>query len=216
MGNRVLVVFDTAGLSGLQYNPAMLAVALATPLLNTLNRLLASQPAARVRLARHAGKGVRLDLPGVKLALSLDDSGDFRAAPDDTPPALTLTPDPAALPRWLGGGSLGELFRFEGDAGLASDLAGALADFDWVLALRPYLGDIAASRVDQFLRGLAPWRQQALASAGRNLAEYAVHEQALLAEPHAVRVFIDEVDALREAADRLEARLKLLESNRQA
>ncbi len=194
----------------------MPAVPPPAPLLAALDALLATQPAARARLAGHAGKIVRLVLPGVNLDLAVDDGGGLTAAPAAGEVALRLTPEPAALPRWLTGGTLNELFRAEGDGLLAADLARALADFDWVLALRPWLGDIAASRVDAFLRALAPWRQQAMTSAGRNLAEYAVHEAGLLADPHAIRAFVAEVDALREAADRLQARLELLEIRRSA
>lgn len=193
----------------------MSSPSLLTPLLAALNPLLATQPSAQARLAGHAGKAVRLALPGVNLDLTLGETGAFTPAPMETDPDLTLTPELAALPLWLANGKMNDLFRIQGDGLLASDLSGALADFDWVLALRPYLGDIAASRVDLFLRGLGPWREKTLESAGRNLAEYAVYEEAMLAEPHATRAFVTEVDALREAADRLEARLKLLETNRQ-
>lgn len=183
-----------------------------------LNALLDAQPAALSRLQRHSGKTVRLALPILPLNLTLDENGRFRplAETSEAEPALTLTPIPSALPLWLSGGKLGDLFRFEGDGLFAADLSGALADFDWVLALRPYLGDIAASRVEQFLRGFGAWREQAVAAAGRNLAEYAVYEQAMLAEPHAARAFVSEVDALREDVDRLAARLALLESKRPA
>lgn len=192
----------------------MPAPRLVTPLLAALNPLLASQPAARARLAGHAGKTLRIILPVAPLDLSLDEEGGFIAAPEGAVADLTLTPDPTALPRWLTGGTLNDLFRVDGDGALGSDLGAALAGFDWVLALRPWLGDIAASRVDQFLRGFGQWGRGAAESAGRNLAEYAVHEQALLADPLAIHDFIAEVDALREAADRLEARLKLLETRK--
>jgi ubiquinone biosynthesis protein UbiJ len=199
----------------------------ASALAAALNRLLDAQPGALSRLQRHGGKTLRLVLPLLPLSLTLDETSRFRPAIEAieasetdsvfaAEPALTLTPSPSALPLWLSGGKLADLFRFEGDDLFAADLSGALADFDWVLALRPYLGDIAASRVEQFLRGFGAWREQAVQAAGRNLAEYAVYEQAMLAEPHAARAFIIEVDALREAVDRLEARLKLLESNRKA
>jgi ubiquinone biosynthesis protein UbiJ len=183
-----------------------------------LNSLLDAQPAALSRLQRHSGKTLRLALPVLPLNLTLDEGGRFRPCSDaaEAEPALTLTPMPSALPMLLGGGKLADLFRVEGDGLFASDISGALADFDWVLALRPYLGDIAASRVDQFLRGVMAWREQAHDAAGRNLAEYAVHEQAWLAEPHAARTFISDVDALREDVDRLAARLALLESKRSA
>jgi len=181
-----------------------------------LNALLDAQPAALSRLQRHSGKTLRLALPGLPLDLALDESDRFSPVIEaaEAAPNLTLTPMPSALPLLLGDGKLADLFRVEGDGLFAADLSGALADFDWVLALRPYLGDIAASRVDQFLRGVMAWREQAHEAAGRNLAEYAVYEQAMLAEPHATRAFIGEVDALREDVDRLEARLRLFEQSR--
>jgi ubiquinone biosynthesis protein UbiJ len=179
-----------------------------------LNALLDKQPGAKGRLVRHAGKCVRLVLPLIPLSVRIEADGGFVAAAPQAAPDVQLIPDPAALPQWLAGGKLGDLFRVAGDGVLAADLANALADFDWVLALRPYLGDIAASRIDQFIRGVSDWRVQAVESAGRNLAEYAVYEQALLAEPYAVREFIAAVDRLREDADRLEARLALLEQRR--
>lgn len=188
-------------------------------LAQALNGLLSRQPSARARLRRHGGKRVILALPMLPIELTVNGDGRFAVPGPETEAdalggaiaTLTLTPDPAALPSWMSGGTLGDLFRAEGDGLFAADIAHAVADFDWVLALRPWLGDMAASRVDQFVRGLAPWRTQAAEAAGRNLAEYAVHEARVLAEPHAVRSFIAEVDRLREDTDRLEARLNLLE-----
>ncbi len=181
-----------------------------------LNALLDKQPTAKTRLVRHVGKCVRLVLPLLPLSLRIEGDGGFVAASPEAAADVQLFPDLSAVPQWLTGGKLGDLFRVAGDGVLAADLAHALADFDWVLALRPYLGDIAASRVDQFIQGLTGWRAQAVESAGRNLAEYAVYEQAMLAEPYAVREFISEVDRLREDADRLEVRLSLLETHRKA
>lgn len=181
-----------------------------------LNALLDKQPTAKTRLVRHVGKCVRLVLPLLPLSLRIEGDGGFVAASPEAAADVRLFPDLSAVPQWLTGGKLGDLFRVAGDGVLAADLAHALADFDWVLALRPYLGDIAASRVDQFIQGLTGWRAQAVESAGRNLAEYAVYEQAMLAEPYAVREFISEVDRLREDADRLEVRLSLLETHRKA
>lgn len=196
------------------YNPAMPDASPDFLLVAALDALLQRQPASRARLVRHVGKCVRLVLPLLPLSLRIESDGGFVAASADAAADVLLTPDPGALPGWIGGGRMADLFRVEGDGVLAADLAGALADFDWVLALRPYLGDIAASRVDQFLQGVVQWRLKAMESAGRNLAEYAVYEQNLLAEPLAAREFIGEVDRLREDVDRLEARLRLLEVGR--
>lgn len=202
--------------------PAFPELSPAAPLAAALNALLNAQPAARERLLRHVDKRLRLALPLFPVDLQLDERSRFlpQIEASETAPELILTLQPSVLPLLLSGGKLADLFRFEGDDMFAADLSHALADFDWVLALRPYLGDIAASRVAQFLHGFGAWREQAVQAAGRNLAEYAVYEQILLAEPHAVRAFISEVDAVREAADRLDAHLRLfeslLESNRTA
>ena len=175
-----------------------------------LNALLDKQPGAKSRLARHVGKCVRLSVPPLSLRIEAD--GGLTAAAPDAVADVRLTPVPASLPGWFAGGKVGDLFRVEGDGLLAADLSHALADFDWVLALRPYLGDIAAARVDQLIQGVMNWRGHAAESVGRNLAEYAVYEQAWLAEPMAAREFIAAVDQLRDDVDRLEARLHLLES----
>jgi ubiquinone biosynthesis protein UbiJ len=189
-------------------------LSLSAPLAAAFNALLDAQPAALSRLQRHVGKTVRLALPALPIDLTLDENGRFapHTDPEAALPALILTPLPSALPLLLGNGKLADLFHVEGDGLFASDISGALADFDWVLALRPYLGNIAASRVDQFLRGMLAWRRQAHDDAGANLVEYAVFEQAILAEPAASRAFINDVDALREDVDRLDARLRLFEA----
>lgn len=178
-----------------------------------LNALLNAQPAARQRLQRQVGKRLRLALPLFPIELQLDETSRFLPLIEasESAPELTLTPLPSALPLLLSGGKLADLFRVDGDGLFASDISGALADFDWVLALRPYLGDIAASRVDQFLRGALAWRQNAHNDTGANLAEYAIYEQNMLADSHALRGFIRDVDTLREDVDRLQARLNQLE-----
>lgn len=196
--------------------PAFPELSPAAPLAAALNALLNAQPASRARLQRHAGKRLSLALPLFPINLQLDENSRFLAPIEagETVPQLILTPQPSALPLLLSGGKLADLFHVEGDGLFASDISSALADFDWVLALRPYLGDIAASRVDQFLHGMLAWRQKAHDDTGANLAEYAVYEQAMLAEPNAVRGFISDVDALREDVDRLAARLRVLEQTR--
>jgi ubiquinone biosynthesis protein UbiJ len=187
---------------------------LAESLILALNALLAEQPGARAVLARHAGKPIRLRLPGAEIGLQASPDGRFEPADRDAEPRLSLTPDLGRLPLWLSGGRLADLFRIDGDAVLATDLGSALAGFDWVLALRPYFGDIVASRLDQFFRAASGWREQTLTAAGRNVADYALYEANLLVDAEAVRGFVAEIDHLREDLDRLEARLAILESRR--
>ena len=51
-----------------------------------------------------------------------------------------------------------------------------------------------------------------VATQAANLGEYLTHERRVLVPQAEAREFIDGVDALREQADRLEARVKALES----
>ncbi|MCX7672431.1 MAG: hypothetical protein N2Z63_02355 [Thiobacillaceae bacterium] len=176
------------------------------------DRLLAGQPGAAARLARHAGRRVCLRLPGFTLAIVIRDDGGL--APTGSTAgcdcSLELSPGVlAALP--LLGAQAVRAVRVTGDATLAADLAAVLARFDWAVALAPWLGPVLAARVDRALRGFAAWAEQARLSLALTAAEYLVHEARLIAPAAAVRDFVHAVDELREATDRLEARLALLE-----
>lgn len=184
----------------------------AATLLALIDRQLTHQPGARACLARHAGKQARLRLPLFSV--------DFRVTEDG---GLSAIDPEAGIATEIGVGAeilialaLGErdaLSRaaVSGDGLLATDISAALGQFDWALALRPYLGDILAARAAQAFAGFGRWRAQAHESAGRTLAEYATYETDLLADKHAVRRFVADVDALRDDVARLEARLALLE-----
>jgi ubiquinone biosynthesis protein UbiJ len=182
-------------------------------LLPALNRLLETQPHLRDRLARQAGKQAVIQLPPFQIAFAITEGG--RLGPrDGEQPADTeilVTPDHLLA---LAAGDRGALkqAKVSGDGVLASDISAALDHFDWALALRPFLGDIAAARAAQALSAFGQWRQQAHAALGRSLSEYATFEAGMLVDRQAVARFVAEVDALRDDAARLEARLKLIEA----
>lgn len=178
-----------------------------------LNRLLADQPGAAARLANHAGKRLRIALPFAHIDLAIAAGGRLCAAGAaevfdceiDIPAEVLL-----ALPL-LGGEALAGV-RVSGDGVLAGDLSALLKDLDWAVALAPYVGPIAAARADQARLGLTRWHAQAREAVAQSLAEYLVHEARLLAEGETVREFVRAVDELREAADRLAARIAVLEN----
>jgi ubiquinone biosynthesis protein UbiJ len=187
----------------------------AAPLLSLIDRLLDTQPGARARLTPHAGKRARIQLPLGGVDFSLGEQGEVRAAPADTAPDTVITLAADTLLRLaLGDKAALRQARIDGDSGLASDISIALNDFDWVLALRPAIGDIAATRVDQAITGLSAWRAHAHESLGRSIAEYATHEAKLLANNAAVERFVGEVSTLRDDVARIEARLVMLEQRR--
>jgi ubiquinone biosynthesis protein UbiJ len=180
-----------------------------------LARLLATQPTLRSHLARHAGKQARIRLPLFEVTFQIGEDGRLAAADPtwDIATEITITPDillalAAGQPKALSRATV------SGDGTLAGDISTALGAFDWALALRPVVGDMAAARTAQAVNGYGRWREQAHESIGRAFAEYATYETDLLADKHAVLRFVAEVDELRDAAARLEARLALLEQRR--
>jgi ubiquinone biosynthesis protein UbiJ len=180
--------------------------------LSLLNRLLETQPSARARLAGHAGKTARIELPLGGLGFSLAEGGVLNPATADTPSDTTIRLSADVLMRLvLGDRNALKQAGVQGDGLFAADISAALDGFDWALALRPVVGDIAAARADQAIAGFGVWRAQAHEAIGRSLAEYSVHEAGMLASRPAVDGFVAGVDALRDDVARLEARLALLE-----
>jgi ubiquinone biosynthesis protein UbiJ len=176
------------------------------------NRLLADQPGAAARLAYHAGKRVCIRLPLARIDLAVDAEGRLSAAgmAEACDCEICIPPEVLLALPVLGGEALAAA-KVTGDGVLASDLSALLRQLDWAVALAPYLGPVAAARADQALHGLARWHAQARAAVAQSMAEYLVHEARVLAEGEAVREFVREVDELREAADRLAARIAVLE-----
>lgn len=177
-----------------------------------INRLLTRQPEAAAPLAQHAGKRLRIALPLARLDFAIDSDGYLRAA--DTAQAIdcevALPPDVLLALPLLGEPALNGV-HVRGDGVLAADLSSVFRQLDWAVALAPYLGPIVAARADAALKGFARWYGEARATVAQNVAEYLVYEAQLIAPGDAVREFVREVDALREAADRLSARIALLE-----
>jgi len=177
-----------------------------------LSRLLADQPGASARLANHAGKRLRIALPLARIDLAVGAQG--RLGPAGAGEAfdceIRIPPEVLLALPLLGGEALAGA-KVTGDGVLAGDLSALLRQLDWAVALAPYLGPAAAARADEALHGVARWHGKARAAVVVSVAEYLVHEARLLVEGEAVREFVREVDELREATDRLAARIALLE-----
>lgn len=188
---------------------------LSAPLIPVLHRLLADQPAARAMLTRHAGKSFRLTLIAPVFAAQINEDGNVLASPEGAAMATEIALSPALLLRLIAGErhAISEA-QASGDGLFAADLRHAFEAIDLALALRPYLGDILAARVADSLGALHDWQAKAQASAAQSVSEYLVHEADTLASKAAVAEFVREVDALRDAAARLEARIQLLEARK--
>lgn len=191
----------------------------------SINRLLASDQNSGERLSKLDGRRVRLQLDDLaitldfiftahRLKVSLD-----TAAEADTPQADTLISGsmPAlfamAMPnedgRWGGPGSR---VKISGDATLARDVERLFSrlDPDWEAGLARFTGDVLGHQLATGLKSFAA----GLKSTGDNLqqmaTEYLHSEQSPLAQPQEQSSFADEVDRLRDATERLEARIRIL------
>lgn len=186
-----------------------------------LNGLLALDPDTRARLVPLHGRVVRVDLRGTGLALdfvpahdgSLRLPGQLEGEPDcvlsGSPLDLARARDPETGQRQLFAGRV----RIEGDTGLAQRFAEALGglDIDWEEQLARLTGDLAAHEIGRALRAAGGELRRLRGNAGDSLAEYLTEEARLLPHPAEVECFLDDVDRLRDALERLAARIALLE-----
>ena len=189
-----------------------------------LNRVLAMDPDARRRLADLHGRVVRVDLQGTGIQLNFvpGHDGHLRLLSSiEHEPDCTLSGSPVDLIR-AGDSTSGhaQLFagrvQIDGDTGLAHGFSETLAgiDIDWEEQLSRLTGDIAAHEIGRGLRAAAREGRRLGRSAQDNLSEYLTEEARLLPHRFEVEDFLSDVDELRETADRLEARIALLERRR--
>lgn len=187
---------------------------LARAMQGALNQAIALDPEARHRLDALNGKAVKLVLDRIGIDLffigqaeSLEVLAETELEPDTTikgsPTALLAM----AVPDWRAPGSG---VRIEGDAGSAQALEKLFKqlDPDWEGLLTQHLGDVVGHQVWRMLRDAGGMARHSTRTAGEQLARYLREESGLLVTRAEAEAFNREVDELREASDRLEARLR--------
>jgi ubiquinone biosynthesis protein UbiJ len=90
-----------------------------------------------------------------------------------------------------------------------------LAQPDWEEELSRIVGDLPARRLARIAGQAIAWARKARATTGENIAEYLQEETRDLVGSAEVDEFLQGVDAVREAADRAQARLIRLERRRE-
>ncbi len=166
------------------------------------------------------GKTVAIHLPRLQLWLFFHGNNGRLQVDLDPPPGVeqadaVLQGDSAALlgmalPDWPAD-EAGPV-RIEGDARAARALEAALKQLqpDWEQALTDRLGDVLGHQLWRLLRAAGRQARGSGEKLLRDGSDWLIHDGGLL--PHRLELedFYREVDQLREAADRLEARLKRL------
>lgn len=183
----------------------------------SLNRILALDPATLHRLGELTGKVIAIECtsPGFNLYLVPHGAGiDLLHHYDDTPD-VTLSGSALLLARLPVAGNevlFGKGVNLRGDSSVAHRLQSILADtqIDWEAWLGDLMGDAAGHEAARFLRSLGGYSRDTASSLLLNTREYLQEEARMLPTRVEIEIFMDEVDELRERAERLEARVRQL------
>lgn len=182
-----------------------------------IEALLKIDPDTRKRLSVIEDKlvRVRVSSPAITVTLSVTNGCVYVVGDDDVAADTTISGSLAAL-RSLSRGN-DSLYRGEvtvdGDVAAGQRLKEIIAglDPDWEELISPLLGDTLTHRLGQAGRQFGGWMARTRSALQRNTSDYLQEEVSLLAPDCAVRAFCQEVDLLRADADRLEARVRLME-----
>jgi ubiquinone biosynthesis protein UbiJ len=187
-----------------------------------LNHALSLDPDTQARLATLDGRSVQLHLRGVDLALAITVEGSrlkVGPAPDSSDLRVAATP----------GSLLSMLFRRHGDESMAPGKVDIAGDAELARRLEKLASGFAPDFEEAFTRtfgdvlgvplanavrdGLAHARDTA-SHLSQDGAAWLRDETRIALAPGEVETFLDEVDALRERTERLDARLARLERAR--
>jgi len=193
--------------------------ALTASIESALNQYLSLDPQALSRFSSLEGKIIAIEIKGINKTLCLfpstdgfmiltDFDGEADATISGTPLALGkmgLAKDPKDL---LFSGEI----VIEGDTAVANRFNRLLSqlDIDWEELLAQNIGDIAAHKLGNLFQSANQWFNRSTNSVVLDSGEY-IQEEANLSPSNAeLRQFINKVDELREATDRLEAKIKII------
>jgi ubiquinone biosynthesis protein UbiJ len=191
-----------------------------------LNRQLAMRSESAALTQRLSGKSLQVDVDGVTRIRAVTAGTRLVLLPgDDSPCDAVLSGTVKNLAQMAagvgsgvtrdrlagGGGSAGIQVRGDAEVAAAYRELLSLARPDWEEELSRLVGDLPAHRAARLARDTSTWLRRAARSMGENLAEYLQEESRDLVGRTEVEEFLHGVDELREAGDRLEARLQRLE-----
>ncbi|MEK6806103.1 MAG: SCP2 sterol-binding domain-containing protein [Pseudomonadota bacterium] len=185
-----------------------------------LNRYLRLEPAVLADCAQLEGKVLALHAEGLDWTLFLHPNPqgvqvttDSAREVDVRVSATPLQLFSEALRETRGESAVAGTLKIEGDAELLQQFRTLLTrvGFDAEELAAKFVGDTAAHRVTELARDLFGWGQKTAGTLSLDTAEYLREETYDLVHREDVERWMNEVDALREATDRAEARIAQLE-----
>ncbi len=197
----------------------MMPEPLLRPLESLLNRNIEGSSRARGLLAQIAGKSLEIRVAATPFRVRIEAAADriTIGRGGDTPADATIEGTPLSLAR-LAAPAPAESFRsgslqITGDAEVAQGFQKlfAAAQPDLEEELSRLTGDAFAHHLASLARGAVQFGRKARDTFAQNVAEYLTEEGRDVPARTEIDEFLTGVDAIREATDRLEARLARLE-----
>jgi ubiquinone biosynthesis protein UbiJ len=183
-----------------------------------INHVLKAEPWAMAELARHAGKVILLSLPFGQLFFEIAPEGSLLALTNVDAPSLELEVSPEALSALAGGpGNLREQamksVKITGDADLAQLLGRLAGQIRWEYEedLARFIGDAPANFAVRQGKKLISAGKSAATDLLDNVIEYVSEERKVLLNKRDFLIRKNELSVLRDAVDRLDKRIQLLE-----
>ncbi len=179
-----------------------------------LNRLLEMDAETAARLEELAGRVIAVEVTSTPVAFRLvPEAGALRLHADGPrEPDVTIRGRPLELLRHMaarGGGHI----EIAGDVEVAQRLQQILSRLepDWEEALSQWVGDLAARKVCRGADALRAFGREVRQSLSFSASEYLRYERRVLVDRPAADRFVHDVDDLRDDAERLRARVQLLD-----
>lgn len=191
---------------------------LMTPVIATINHLLAQEPWARQQLAVHAGKLACIDTGAVALRLRVDSAGMLEGAPGTAPADVsanvTIRVKLSDLPLILQNRERAFSYvKIEGDAEFANAISQLSKGLRWEAEhdLERVLGPILATRLVAGAKDAVAFVRTGQQKLAENVAEYFLDEQPMLIRPSTLQEYSAGVTRVRDDVERLAKRLARLE-----
>ena len=185
-----------------------------TPVIATINHLLAQEPWARQQLTVHAGKLACIDTGAVALRLRVDSAGMLEAAPADVVANVTIRVKLSDVPLILQNRERAFSYvKIEGDAEFANAISQLSKGLRWEAEhdLEKVVGPMLATRLVAGAKDAAAFVRTGQQKLAENVAEYFLDEQPMLIRPSTLQEYSAGVTRVRDDVERLAKRLARLE-----
>jgi len=187
-----------------------------------LNRVLRLDPTALPRLARLAGRIIEIDCsaPAMQLFVLVEEDGLRLASSWAADADCRLRAPASSLVRLLVSRQKTAVLHepqvsIDGDSGVLMSLAEVLQDLelDWEYEASRWLGPVGAQLLGTGVRTPTRWLRESGNSLRQDLADYLTEESRALVGQQEAEARFSEIDELKLALDRLEARIERLAHN---